>query len=178
MGEERERIEDEAPEETPEESPRDEAPASTDEAARGVEEDARISRAVSFGLEPGELEARREALLAGEPLRLGVLRRGLVTDSISTIDPDKRTVELTWSSERAVERWFGTEILDHSPESVDLASIAVIHRAQKDRLSLGIPFVRVPRDIAALNRRYAPVRLLRGEDIRDVSTDCVGVPEL
>ena len=36
------------------------------------------------------------------------------------IDEDNRTVELAFSSEEEVERWFGYEILDHSPGSVRL----------------------------------------------------------
>lgn len=37
-----------------------------------------------------------------------------------SIDDEKRTVELSFSSEEPVERWFGTEILDHKTESVRL----------------------------------------------------------
>lgn len=36
------------------------------------------------------------------------------------IDTEKRTIELSFSSESPVDRWFGTEILDHSPASVRL----------------------------------------------------------
>lgn len=36
------------------------------------------------------------------------------------IDGDKRTVALSFSSEKEVQRWYGMEILDHTPESVDL----------------------------------------------------------
>jgi len=36
------------------------------------------------------------------------------------VNTEKRTVELSFSSEEPVERWFGTEILDHSPSSVNL----------------------------------------------------------
>lgn len=39
------------------------------------------------------------------------------------IDEAKRTVEMSCSSELAVERWFGFEILDHAPESVDLSRL-------------------------------------------------------
>jgi HK97 family phage major capsid protein len=39
------------------------------------------------------------------------------------IDAESRTVELAFSSEYPVERWFGDEILDHSPESVDLSRL-------------------------------------------------------
>lgn len=36
------------------------------------------------------------------------------------INEETRTVPLAFSSEAPVERWFGVEILDHSPESVEL----------------------------------------------------------
>jgi HK97 family phage major capsid protein len=40
-----------------------------------------------------------------------------------TIDPDKRTVELSFSSEAPVERAFGYEILDHTPQSIRLSRL-------------------------------------------------------
>lgn len=39
---------------------------------------------------------------------------------VRILDEEKRTVELAFSSEAAVERWWGVEILDHSAKSVDL----------------------------------------------------------
>ena len=40
------------------------------------------------------------------------------------IDVEKRTVELSFSSEtKDVERWFGVEVLDHSPDSVRMARL-------------------------------------------------------
>lgn len=46
---------------------------------------------------------------------------GLVrTMEVRKFDTEKRTVELAFSSEIEVERWYGIEILDHSPESVRL----------------------------------------------------------
>lgn len=42
---------------------------------------------------------------------------------IGAIDTEKRTVEVAFSSEAEYERWFGLEILDHSPESVDLSRL-------------------------------------------------------
>ena len=39
------------------------------------------------------------------------------------IDADARTIELALSSEYPVERYFGMEVLDHSPESVDLSRL-------------------------------------------------------
>lgn len=41
----------------------------------------------------------------------------------AAINAEKRTVDLSFSSELPVERWFGSEILDHSPESVDLSRL-------------------------------------------------------
>ena len=50
-----------------------------------------------------------------------VLYRAFVLNR-EAVDIDARTVELTFSSEtRDVERWFGTEILDHSPGSADFS---------------------------------------------------------
>jgi HK97 family phage major capsid protein len=47
----------------------------------------------------------------------GELQRAL---EVSGFDVEKRTVELAFSSEIEAERWFGIEILDHSPGSVRL----------------------------------------------------------
>lgn len=41
----------------------------------------------------------------------------------ATVKEDDRTVELAFSSEAPVERYFGTEILDHKPESVNLSRL-------------------------------------------------------
>ena len=47
--------------------------------------------------------------------------RGLIRMAeIGSIDEENRRVELAFSSEAEVERWFGIEVLDHSPESVML----------------------------------------------------------
>jgi HK97 family phage major capsid protein len=39
------------------------------------------------------------------------------------IDEDKRTVEIAFSSEAEVDRWYGTEVLAHGPENVRLGRI-------------------------------------------------------
>lgn len=39
------------------------------------------------------------------------------------IDEENRTVEVSFSSEEPVERYFGIEILDHNPKSVDLSRL-------------------------------------------------------
>ena len=41
----------------------------------------------------------------------------------SSIDEEKRTVELSFSSETPVERWFGVEILVHDDSAVDLSRL-------------------------------------------------------
>jgi len=63
-----------------------------------------------------ELE-KRKAFLA-DPSREPQTRSFLIKRE--AINVDARTVELAFSSEAPVERWWGIEILDHSPASVDL----------------------------------------------------------
>lgn len=41
------------------------------------------------------------------------LRRDMVVGEVRSIDHENRTVELAFSSEAEVERWFGIEVLDH-----------------------------------------------------------------
>ena len=41
----------------------------------------------------------------------------------AAVDQKARTVELSFSSEEVVERYFGNEVLDHSPGSVDLSRL-------------------------------------------------------
>ncbi|MCI0430263.1 MAG: phage major capsid protein [Rhodospirillales bacterium] len=55
-------------------------------------------------------------------IKTGTLYRG-VQIAREAIDADARTVELSFSSESPMERWFGTEILDHSPASVRLGRL-------------------------------------------------------
>lgn len=51
-------------------------------------------------------------------------RDGLVrTLEVRSFDADARTVELAFSSEIEVNRWFGIEILDHDTNSVDMARL-------------------------------------------------------
>ncbi len=52
-------------------------------------------------------------------IRTTILRRIAYWDRAS-VDREKRTVELAFSSEAPIERWFGTEILDHGKGSVRL----------------------------------------------------------
>lgn len=41
----------------------------------------------------------------------------------AAVDADARTINISFSSEHPVERWFGREILDHDPASVDLGRL-------------------------------------------------------
>lgn len=50
------------------------------------------------------------------------VQRALAVD-LSTMDAEARTVEVAVSSEHAARQWFGMEVLDHSPESVDLSRL-------------------------------------------------------
>lgn len=51
-----------------------------------------------------------------------LLTRTLTLDR-STINEDDRTVELSFSSEAPYERYFGSEILSHDPDAIDLARL-------------------------------------------------------
>jgi len=55
-------------------------------------------------------------------IKTGDLTRHFNLDR-SSVDQDNRTVELSFSSDAPVERWFGNEILSHDPKSVDLGRL-------------------------------------------------------
>ena len=50
------------------------------------------------------------------------LIRNYVVDDFK-VDMEKRTVELSFSSETEVGRWFGVEILDHSPGAIEFSRL-------------------------------------------------------
>ena len=50
----------------------------------------------------------------------GSLNRALLSASIREVEGEERTVELSFSSEEPYSRWWGMEILDHTPGCVDL----------------------------------------------------------
>ena len=52
----------------------------------------------------------------------GIMHRGMMLNR-EAVDVDARTVELSFSSEEPVERFFGMEVLDHKRTSVDLARL-------------------------------------------------------
>jgi HK97 family phage major capsid protein/HK97 family phage prohead protease len=51
------------------------------------------------------------------------LQRFLPSPSALTVDLDSRTVALSFSSEAAVPRWFGDEVLSHAPGAADLSRL-------------------------------------------------------
>ena len=55
-------------------------------------------------------------------IKAGPLERSY-TFQREAINEESRTVEVAFSSEEPVERWFGKEILDHSPQSVRLGRL-------------------------------------------------------
>jgi HK97 family phage major capsid protein/HK97 family phage prohead protease len=64
--------------------------------------------------------------------------RTLPVDELRALDEDKLTVDLSFSSEQPIERWWGVEILDHRPGSVRLerlndgAPLLLDHRTSND----------------------------------------------
>lgn len=59
---------------------------------------------------------------SAKTLRLKPLYRSFALDR-AAVDTQARTAELAFSSEEPVERWFGTEILDHGAKSVRMARL-------------------------------------------------------
>lgn len=55
------------------------------------------------------------------PFKLGEKLDRAFAVQRDTINTDARTVELAFSSEAPYERWWGIEILDHSPTSIDMS---------------------------------------------------------
>lgn len=90
----------------------------------------------------------------------------------ASVDEEARTIELAFSSEEPYERWFGIEVLDHSPQSVKLdrlmagAAVLVDHD-RKDHVGV-VETARIDTD----RRGRAVVRFsksARGEEVfRDV----------
>lgn len=58
-----------------------------------------------------------------QPDRIAEIRaknngRGVLQAAVGPVDTEKRTVQLAFSSETPVQRWYGTEILSHEPGAV------------------------------------------------------------
>ena len=106
-------------------------------------------------------------------MKLKTLARAAVAER-AAIDAESNTIDLSFSSEEPVARWFGTEVLDHAPGAADLS-----------RLKSGAPllFNHDRNDVVGVvedasigpNRRgYARVRFARtarGEEVRALVED-------
>lgn len=55
--------------------------------------------------------------------QLPQLTRAMTTDEAIKVDSESRTVEFPFSSEMAVERWFGDEVLSHKSGAADLTRL-------------------------------------------------------
>ena len=103
-------------------------------------------------------------------MKIGKLFKSYTLKS-GDVDVEKRTVALSFSSEEPVERWFGTEILDHSETSVDLsrlndgAAVLVDHEGDQ---------VGVVEDAEVKDRRgFALIRFSKGKRASEVFNDIV-----
>jgi len=111
------------------------------------------SVAVFFVAEGRELGMSSKTIKTGTLFRTFPLDRG---DSGLRIDEKKRTVELSFSSEEPIERYFGVEILDHGPGSVRL-----------DRLNKGGPLLvdHDPKDPVGVVERVSVGRDRKGRAV-------------
>ena len=90
---------------------------------------------------------------------------------VRSMDEDKRTVELAFSSEEPVERWFGSEILDHSREAADLSRLnsraALLVNHDPDQHVGVVENARIDED----RRGRATVRFGRSERATEIFND-------
>jgi len=89
------------------------------------------------------------------------------------INADARTVELAFSSETPVERWYGVEILDHSPSSVMLNRLRDGGPVLKDHDACEQIGVVEKVEIGSDRVGRAIVRFGRGEDAEEVFQDII-----
>ena len=104
-------------------------------------------------------------------IKTGDLQRFFQLDR-AALDQENRTVRLSFSSEEPVERWFGSEVLSHSPESVRM-----------DRLNGGAPLLwnhdtsdqigRVESASIEDGRGYAVVRFSKSARAEELYQDVV-----
>lgn len=111
-----------------------------------------------------------EQINAGEDSQRGMIMR---TGEVRQIDRAARTVELAFSSERPVLRWFGEEILDHSPgamrtERLDQGAALLVNHDWDDQVGV------VERiEIGADRVGRAVVRFGKGARADEIFTDVV-----
>lgn len=93
------------------------------------------------------------------------------TMEVRSFDAEKRTVELAFSSEAPVQRWFGFEVLDHSPESIRLdrmrdGAALLLNHDWDDQIGV-VESVSIDSD----RKGRAVVRFSRSKDADDVFQD-------
>ncbi|MGX5834777.1 phage major capsid protein [Aeromonas piscicola] len=93
------------------------------------------------------------------------------TMEVRSFDAEKRTVELAFSSEAPVQRWFGFEILDHSPASIRLdrmrdGAALLLNHGWDDQIGV-VESVSIDSD----RKGRAVVRFSRSQDADDVFQD-------
>ncbi len=103
-------------------------------------------------------------------IRTTKLRRIAYFDR-ETLDKEKRTVELAFSSEEPVDRWFGEEILDHSKKSVRLDRLRktgplLMHHDSREHIGT-IDKAKIDKDRVG----RAVVRLGRGSERDEILDD-------
>ena len=101
------------------------------------------------------------------------LRRDMVVGEVQAIDKENRTVELAFSSEAEVERWFGIEVLDHSEgamrtERLEGGAAVLVNHDWDDQVGV-VESVTVGAD----RRGRAVVRFGRGARASEVWQDVV-----
>ena len=114
-------------------------------------------------------------------IRTTTLRRIAYWDR-GTVDRDKRTVELAFSSETPIDRWFGTEILDHKKASVRMKRLRetgplLLHHDSREHVgtvdSAKIDADRVGRAVVRFGQGDERDSIL--QDIEDGIRKCVSV---
>ena len=88
-----------------------------------------------------------------------------------TLDEKARTIELSFSSEEKVERWFGFEILDHSPGSVRMVRLntggpLLLDHATREQIG-----VIEKAEIASDRKGRARVRFSKGSRAQEIFQD-------
>ena len=122
------------------------------------------------------LDLTREAPVSVATIREGAREAGGLLrrrGGVRSIDEEKRTVEVAFSSEEPVDRWFGTEVLDHSPGACDLSRLgdggAVLLNHRWDQQVGVVESVRIDAD----RRGRAVLRFGRGAEADAVFRDVV-----
>lgn len=101
------------------------------------------------------------------------LERSLTFELSRNIDQEARTVEVAFSSETEVMRWFGREVLDHNPESIRLGRLesggaVLMDHNRSDQVGV-VDSVRIDSD----RKGRAVLRFGRSQRANDVFNDVV-----